>query len=407
MSKLARAASIEDLRRLARARLPRVVFDFIDGAAGSERTARENQQAFADWQLMPRVGVDVSDRSLATRIVGKDARLPLILAPTGLAGLFSPGGEMSAANAALAAGIPFCLSTNSVASIEEVAAAVPGGDRWFQLYIMKDRALTDALLDRAARTGYRVLCVTVDLAIQGKRDRDVRNNFTVPLRPRPSTILDVASRPRWLYGLMRSPVKFGNFVGSEPAGFTSIAKLVGTLFDPTVGWEDIARIREKWKGPVVVKGVLHPDDARRAVDIGCDGVIVSNHGGRQLDQVPASVVALPAVVQAVAGRAEVILDSGIRRGTDILIARALGADACMIGRAFLWGLASGGTAGVTRTIDILREELDNAMALLGQRRFTDVDHRAAVRTGFHHHPGTTEQPSEANLDPARPKLAGG
>ena len=378
MSALARAASIEDLRQLARRRLPRVVFDFIDGAAGDERTSRENQQAFADWHLMPRVGVNVSDRSLATPIVGKDSSLPLILGPTGLAGLFSPGGEMSAASAAMAAGIPFCLSTNSVASIEEVAAAVPGGDRWFQLYIMKDRALTDALLERAARTGYRVLCVTVDLPIQGKRDRDVRNAFTVPLRPRPSTILDVASRPRWLYGLLRSPVKFGNFVGAEPKGFTSIAKLVGTLFDPSADWDDIARIREKWKGPVVIKGVLHPDDARRAVDIGCDAVIVSNHGGRQLDQVPASVAALPAVVEAVGGRAEVILDSGIRRGTDILVARALGASACMIGRAFLWGLASGGTAGVTRTIDILREELDNAMALLGQRKFIDVDRHALV-----------------------------
>ena len=378
MSTLTRAASIEDLRQLARRRLPRVVFDFIDGGAGNERTLRENQQAFDAWQLMPRVGVDVSGRSLATRIVGHDSSLPLILGPTGLAGLYWPGGEMAAAGAAKAAAIPFCLSTNSVASIEEVAAAVPGGDRWFQLYIMKDRGLTQALLERAAGAGYRVLCVTVDLPIQGKRDRDVRNAFTVPLRLRPGTILDVASRPRWLYGLLRSPVRFGNFEGAESKGFTSIAQHVGTLFDPSAGWDDIERIRKQWQGPVVIKGVLHPDDARRAVDIGCDAVIVSNHGGRQLDQVPASVAALPAIVEAVGGRVEVILDSGIRRGTDILKARALGASACMIGRAFLWGLASGGAAGVTRTIDILREELDNAMALLGQRRFVDVDHRALV-----------------------------
>ncbi|WP_418315495.1 alpha-hydroxy acid oxidase [Piscinibacter sakaiensis] len=406
MSKLARAASIEDLRQLARKRLPRVVFDFIDGAAGNERTLRENQQCFADWQLMPRVGVDVSDRSLATRIVGHDAKLPLILAPTGLAGMFYPGGEMAAASAAEAAGIPYCLSTNSVASIEEVAAAVPGGDRWFQLYIMKDRGLTDALLERAARSGYRVLCVTVDLPIQGKRDRDVRNSFTVPLRPRPGTILDVASHPRWLIGLLRSNVRFGNFVGSEPEGFTSIAKLVGTLFDPSANWDDIARIREKWKGPVVVKGVLHPDDARRAVEIGCDGVIVSNHGGRQLDQVPASVTALPAIAEAVGGRAEVILDSGVRRGTDILVARALGASACMIGRAFLWGLASGGQAGVTRTIDILRDELDNALALLGQRRFVDVGHQSAIRSHDHRH-GVPRQAENVNAEPGRPRLASG
>ena len=229
---------------------------------------------------------------------------------------------MAAASAAMAAGIPFCLSTNSVASIEEVAAAVPGGDRWFQLYIMKDRALTQALLERAASAGYRVLCITVDLPIQGRRDRDLRNAFTVPLRPGPHTILDVARRPRWLYGLLRSPVRFGNFEGAEPQGFTSIAQHVGTLFDPTADWDDVARIRKRWNGPVVVKGVLHPDDARRAADIGCDAVIVSNHGGRQLDQVPASVAALPAIAEAVGDRVEVILDSGIRRGTDVIKARA-------------------------------------------------------------------------------------
>lgn len=389
MSALDRAASIADLRLLARRRLPRVVFDFIDGGAGDERTLRENEQAFGAWHLMPRVGIDVSNRSLATRIVGKDAALPLILGPTGLAGLFSPRGEMSAASAAVKAGIPFCLSTNSVASIEELAAAVPGGDRWFQLYIMKDRALTHALLERAARAGCRVLCVTLDLPVQGKRDRDVRNAFTVPLRPRPHTILDVARRPRWAYGLLRSPVRFGNFEDAGPKGFTSVAQHVATLFDPSADWDDIARIRENWKGPVAVKGVLHPDDARRAAEIGCDAVIVSNHGGRQLDQVPASVAALPAVVEAVGDRVEVILDSGIRRGTDILKARALGASACMIGRAFLWGLASGGSAGVTRTIDILREELDNAMALLGVRKFVDVDRHAAVRAEGQLHLGAS------------------
>jgi isopentenyl diphosphate isomerase/L-lactate dehydrogenase-like FMN-dependent dehydrogenase len=383
MAGLDRAASIEDLRRLARRRLPRAVFDFIDGGAGDERTLRENRRAFDAWHLMPRVGVDVTPpRSLAARIVGVEARLPLVLAPIGLAGLFAPEGEVTAARAAAAAGIPFCLSTNSVASIEEVAAGAPaGGDRWFQLYMLKDRGLMAAMLERAAGAGYRTLCVTVDLPVQGRRERDLRNAFSVPLRPRPGTILDLARRPRWLLGILRSPARFGNFAAATPSqGFTSVAQHVATLFDPSAGWDEIARLRERWPGPVVVKGVLHPDDARRAVDaVGASAVIVSNHGGRQLDQVPAAVAALPRVTEAVDGRAEVILDGGVRRGTDILKARALGASACMIGRAFVWGLAAGGgQAGVARSLDILREELDNALALLGRRSLADVDRRAIV-----------------------------
>jgi L-lactate dehydrogenase (cytochrome)/(S)-mandelate dehydrogenase len=269
-----------------------------------------------------------------------------------------------------------------VASIEEVAAGAPaGGDRWFQLYMLKDRGLMAAMLERAAGAGYRTLCVTVDLPVQGRRERDLRNAFSVPLRPRPGTILDLARRPRWLLGVLRSPARFGNFAAATPSqGFTSVAQHVATLFDPSAGWDEIARLRERWPGPVVVKGVLHPDDARRAVDaMGASAVIVSNHGGRQLDQVPAAVAALPRVTEAVDGRAEVILDGGVRRGTDILKARALGASACMIGRAFVWGLAAGGgQAGVVRSLDILREELDNALALLGRRSLADVDRRAIV-----------------------------
>lgn len=383
MAGLDRAASIEDLRRLARQRLPRAAFDFIDGGAGDERSLRENRQAFDAWHLMPRVGVDVSPpRSLATRIVGVEASMPLILAPIGLTGLFAPKGEIAAVRAAAAAGIPFCLSTNSVASIEEVAAgAPPGADRWFQLYMLRDRDVMGAILDRALKAGYRTLCVTVDLPVQGRRERDLRNAFTVPLRPRPRTVFDFARRPRWLLGVLRSPVRFGNFEAGAPSqAFTSVAKHVATLFDPSATWDDIARLRERWPGPVVVKGVLHPEDARRAVDtVGAAAVVVSNHGGRQLDHVPATVAALPGVVEAVGGRAEVIIDSGIRRGTDILKARALGATACMIGRAFVWGLAAGGgEAGVARALAILREELDNALALLGRRTLAEVDAESVV-----------------------------
>jgi L-lactate dehydrogenase (cytochrome)/(S)-mandelate dehydrogenase len=385
MSQLSRAFSIADLRRLARTRLPRLVFDFIDGGSGDEATLRENRRSFDHWLLMPRVGIDVSDRSLATEILGRPASLPLILAPTGLAGLFWPGGEIHAIRAAVAAGIPFCLSTNSIASMEEVAQAVPDCERWFQLYMLKDKALLEGMIDRAWEAGYRVLCLTIDLPIQGRRERDLRNAFTLPLRPRVRTAYEVALRPQWLYGLLRNPVSFGNFRGVAE-GMTSIAQHVATLFDPAASWDDFARVRERWKGQFIVKGVLHPEDAQKAVAIGSAAVIVSNHGGRQLDQAPGACAALPGVVEAVGSQAEVILDGGVRRGTDILKALALGASSCMIGRPFLWGLAAAGQAGVARTLHIFRDELDNAMALLGVRKLSDIapEH---LRARYHPVPG--------------------
>jgi isopentenyl diphosphate isomerase/L-lactate dehydrogenase-like FMN-dependent dehydrogenase len=366
MSRLDRAASIADLRALARRRLPRSIFEFIDGGAGGERTLRDNVADLEAIRLMPRIGVDVGARSAALDLVGSEASMPLVLAPTGLAGLFWPDGEVLAARAAARAGIPFCLSTNSVASIEEVAAAVPEVERWFQLYFLKDPALMESMLARARASGYRVLCLTLDLPVHGRRDRDIRNAFTVPLRPRIRTIAEVLARPAWLAGFLRSGVRFGNFQAAGPqAGFTSIAQHIARLCDASADWATVERVARSWGGPFVIKGVLHPEDARRAVEIGAAAVIVSNHGGRQLDHVPSAVAALPAVVDAVAGRAQVILDGGVRRGIDLAKARALGADACMIGRPFLWGLASAGEAGVARTIAILREELDIAMALLG------------------------------------------
>jgi isopentenyl diphosphate isomerase/L-lactate dehydrogenase-like FMN-dependent dehydrogenase len=374
MPTLEKAHSIADLRRLAQRRLPHSIFEFIDGGAGDEATLADNQSDFARWRLLPRVGVDVSHRDLGTEIVEQHAALPLILAPTGLAGLYAPHGEVKAARAAAAAGIPFCLSTNSVASLEEVAAQAPGGDKWFQLYMLRDRDLMWALLDRAKESGYRVLCLTLDLAMQGRRERDMRNAFTVPLRLRLRTVLQVAARPSWLAGFLGAPVRFGNFEqGAKPQGFTSIAQHVATLFDPAADWKAVAEVVRRWSGPVVVKGVLHPDDARTAVDLGADAVAVSNHGGRQLDQSISAVSALSGIVDAISGRAQVFLDGGVRRGTDIVKARALGADACMIGRPFLWGLAAGGQPGVTRAVGILRDELDNGLALLGQCAFKSID----------------------------------
>ncbi len=366
MPRLDFAASIADLRLLARARLPRSVFEFIDGGAADERTLKANSDDFGAFRLMPDVGVDVALRSSATTVVGKSSRLPLVLAPTGLAGLYWPKGEIAAARSAARAGISFCLSTNSVASMEEVADAVPEVDRWFQLYFLKDPDLMRSMLERARASGYRVLCITLDLAVQGRRDRDIRNAFTVPLKPRLTTVLEVLARPAWLAGFLRAPIRFGNFAAAAPqGGFSSIAQHIAKLCDASADWDTVARLIELWDGPVVVKGLLNPRDAERAVALGVDAIIVSNHGGRQLDRVPSAIAALPAIAAAVAGRAQIILDGGVRRGTDIAIARCLGADACMIGRPFLWGLAAAGEAGVTRALDILRDELDIAMALLG------------------------------------------
>ncbi|HSF92206.1 MAG TPA: alpha-hydroxy acid oxidase [Paracoccaceae bacterium] len=373
MPDLKRIASIDDMRALARKRLPRSIFEFIDGGAGAGTTAARNMTDFSKHQLLPRCSIDVSVRSSTTHIVGFESKLPLILAPTGFAGLFWPKGEIAAASAAADAGIPFCLSTNSVCSIEEVANAVPAGDRWFQLYFLKDQALMSSMLARAKASGYRVLCLTLDLPVQGRRDNDIRNAFTVPLKPRFSTAFEVAMRPGWALRALRGDVKFGNFQDDVASGgFMSIAQRVASLCDASADWSSVSRLVEEWGGPVVLKGILNPLDVSKAIEVGADAIIVSNHGGRQLDHVPSAIDALPAVIEAAGGGIPVILDGGVRRGTDIAIAMALGASACMIGRPFLWGLASNGERGVARSIEIFREELDTALAILGVTRVTDL-----------------------------------
>jgi isopentenyl diphosphate isomerase/L-lactate dehydrogenase-like FMN-dependent dehydrogenase len=357
---------------MARARLPKAVFDFIDGGSEDERTRHDNSEDFDDWRLMPRFGIDVSSRESCTTILGRPSSLPLMISPTGLAGFFWRGGEMAAATAAAQHNIPFCLSTNSVASIEQVAEASPDSERWFQLYFLRDREWMKGLIRRAADANYRVLCLTIDLPISGRRERDLRNGFTMPLQMRLSNAFDMARRPAWLIDTARSNLTFGNFKMDATSGFTAIAQHVASLFDPSATWDDIAEIRELWRGPLAIKGILHPEDAVKAVDIGADAVIVSNHGGRQLDHSPSAIAALPDVVAAIGGRAEIILDGGVKRGTDILKARALGANACSIGRSYLWGLSAGGEAGVSRAIELLARELDNAMALLGTPAISDV-----------------------------------
>lgn len=362
---LQHAYSISNLRHLARRRLPRSVFDFIDGGAGDERTLQANVTAFDDWSIVPRVCTNVANRRLGRTIVGRQAQLPLLLSPTGLAGFFWRNGEAAAAKAAARFDIPFCLSTNSIASLEEVAAAAPDSERWFQLYFLRDRAWMDQLVKRAAQSGYRVLCLTVDLPLTGRRERDFRNGFSLPLKPTLRGLLDIASHPRWALDALRSSHDFGNFSSGPAAGFTTVAQHVASLFDPAADWDTVAHIRALWKGPMVIKGILHPADAIKAVELGCDAIMVSNHGGRQLDHSPAALTALRDIVQAVGDRTEIILDGGVRRGTDVIKAIALGASAVASGRAFLWGLAAGGEQGVVRAIEILRDELDNAMALTG------------------------------------------
>jgi isopentenyl diphosphate isomerase/L-lactate dehydrogenase-like FMN-dependent dehydrogenase len=368
---LERAVTIADLRLLARRRLPKAVFDFIEGGAEDEASLRANVEDFGRWVLMPRVAVDVGRRDPAVSILGRPAGLPLLISPTGLAGFYRRDGECASVRAAARANIPYCLSTTSVASLEQVAAAAPDADRWFQLYFLRDRDWMDGLVRRAAAAGYRVLCLTVDLALSGRRERDVRNGFTVPLRPRLATALDLARRPGWLFDAMRSNPRFGNFEQGS-GGFTNIARYVATQFEPSADWDDVARLRELWRGPMAVKGVVHPADAEKAVGLGIEAVMVSNHGGRQLDHAPSAIAALPDIAAAIGGRAEIILDGGIRRGTDVLKALALGATACSSGRAFLWGLAAGGEVGVERAISIFRGELDIAMALLGTPGVADV-----------------------------------
>lgn len=374
------AHSIADLERLARRRMPRFLHDFVAGGAGDETTLAANREGFRSRRLLPRMLTAGGEPSPEVMLAGKPTALPMAIAPIGLAGLMHPDGEIGLARAAAGAGVPFCLSTNAVASLEQVARAVPEGRLWFQLYPLKDRAMMAALLDRAAASGAEALVLTVDLPVQGRRRRDLRNGFSVPPRPTLATALDLAWHPRWAIGALRGPrIGFGNLDTTPARNAVSIARHVGTLFDQHFSWDDAARVRDDWRGQFIVKGILAPDDGTRAAAIGADAIVVSNHGGRQLDGAIAAIDALPAVVAAVADRVPVLMDGGVRSGTDVLIAQSLGATACLVGRAVLWGLAAGGQAGAERAFTILREELMNSLALLGVGgNFSAAERRHAV-----------------------------
>jgi len=362
-----KAVNIADLREIARRKLPRSVFGFIDGGAYDERTLRDNEADLARLRFAPRVMVDVSQRKQSVQILGEALNSPMILGPTGLAGLLWPDGDLHIARATAAMGVGFCQSTNSNASIEQLAHH-GRQDFWFQLYIQKDRGMTEALIQRAWDAGSRVLVVTVDLPVQGPRERDVRNGFTVPPRIGLDNIFDYASKLSWLLRLGRGPrFTFGNLVapGAPAQKLMSLAQHISASFDASVNWKDLDWLRDRWRGRIAVKGILRADDALRALSHGADAVMVSNHGGRQLDGVPSAAAALPAIAEAISGKIPVLMDGGIRRGGDIVKALALGADACLIGRAGLYGLASGGQVGVERAIAILQKEIDITLALLG------------------------------------------
>ena len=360
-----RAYSVAAMRQLARQRLPRAVFDFVDGGAEDEVTLQSNEAAFRDITLLPTPmrGTIVRDQSI--ELFGKRLPSSVLIGPTGLTGMLWPRGEIAAASAAAAVGTVYTMSHGATVKIEDLAAAVPG-NLWMQVFPYKDRGLTEDFIQRAHGAGYQALVLTIDNQVLGQRERDVRNGFTVPSRFEIGSLIDMAFHLRWLLRMARAPkLAMANYEREGDTGVFSIGARVAGWMDPSASWKEVEWLRSIWKRPLLLKGVLHPDEARRAAALGIDGIIVSNHGGRQLDIVPASIHALPAVVEAVGGKIPVLLDGGVRRGGDVVKALALGATACLIGRPHLWGVAVAGEQGVARVLEIYRSEIDRIMALCG------------------------------------------
>jgi L-lactate dehydrogenase (cytochrome) len=349
-----------------------VVFDYVDGGSGDEVTLRRNIAALRTIELVPRVLAGVSDVQTGTTVLGEPVALPLLGAPMGLAGLLNPAGEVALARAMHQAGSISILAAMSSCPVEEVAAAATG-PIWFQMYLWRDRGLLKDLLGRVKAAGLPVLVVTVDVPCMGNRDRDRRNGFAIPPRVTMRALADGARRPRWSGSFLRNPrIAWGNLPGTA-VGTGSLSARTAEMFDPGATWADLTWFRENWDGHLVVKGVLHPDDARQAVRLGAQAVVVSNHGGRQLDGAPAAISALPAVAATIAGEAEIYLDGGIRRGADIVKALALGARACLAGRALAYGLGAAGQAGARRAVDILHAELRTTLGLIGCPSVRDLD----------------------------------
>src|SRR3989440_10848408 len=387
MADLNRLVSIEDLRQVARRRLPRAIFDFFDGGAEDEVTLRENRAAFERVRLLPKVLVNVAKVDLSAEILGHRATLPLAIAPTGGISAGRAGAELALARAAKAFGVPFTLATPAAFSIERVAEEV-GGRLWFQLYAVREHPFREKVIARASAAGYEAMLVTVDLPVSGKRERDPRNGFVTPYNPNWRNSRDVIFKPAWLLEILRFGLPgMANFEGYKFSSYgkTDIATAVGREMDATLDWEAIKRIRSLWPRKLLLKGVERPEDAERAASIGCDGVVVSNHGGRQLDGAAPTLEALPHVARAVGTKMSVLLDGGVRRGVDILKARALGAHAVLTGRATLFGAMAGGEPGARRALEILASELERAMQLCGVRTVGEIRPDLLHKTGSEPH----------------------
>ncbi len=369
--RLSRALTVADLRAVAKRRTPRAVFDYTDGAAETETSLRRAQEAFARVEFRPRVLRDVTVVDTTTTILGRPSTLPLAFAPTGFTRMMHHEGERAVVRVAEGAGIPYALSTLGTTSIEDMAAAAPHARKWFQLYVWRgDRAAGKELVERAQAAGYEALILTVDVPVAGARLRDVRNGLTIPPSLTLRTVLDTALHPRWWLNLLTTdPLSFASLTSWEG----TVAELIDKMFDPSVTSRDLSWLRETWSGPLIVKGIQHVDDARMVVDHGADAVVVSNHGGRQLDRAATPLEVLPAVVDAVGDRAEVLLDGGVRSGADVVAAVALGAKACLVGRAYLYGLMAGGERGVRRVVDILTGEIVRTLQLLGVDSVTRLE----------------------------------
>ncbi|MCD7059621.1 alpha-hydroxy acid oxidase [Pelagibacterium xiamenense] len=364
------AYTIHDLMDKARRRVPRMFFDYADSGSWTESTYRANEEDFKKILFRQRVAVDMTNRTLATKMIGEDVSMPVAIAPTGFGGMQHPDGEMLGAKAAAAAGIPFTLSTMSICSIEDVSEAIGGKPFWFQLYMMKDRDFIANLIDRAKAANCSALVLTLDLQILGQRHKDLRNGLSAPPKINLNTFMQLATRPQWCLSMLGTRRHtFRNIVGhaKNVGDLSSLSSWTAEQFDPQLNWSDIAWIKERWGGKIILKGIMDPEDAKMAVSTGADAIVVSNHGGRQLDGAPSSIAALPAIVDAVGDQIEVHMDGGIRSGQDVMRALCLGAKGVYIGRAWLYGLGAGGQKGVAKALEIIRKELDITMAFCGER----------------------------------------
>jgi L-lactate dehydrogenase (cytochrome) len=371
---------IEDLRVIAQRRVPRMFYDYADSGSWTEGTYRANVRDFEDIRLRQRVAVDIDQRSVATTMVGIDVAMPVAIAPVGLAGMQHADGEILAARAAEKFGIPFTLSTMSICSIEDVAAHTTA-PFWFQLYVMRDRDFIERLIDRAKAAKCGALVLTLDLQILGQRHKDLKNGLSAPPKPTLANMVNLATKPRWCLAMLGTKRRgFGNIIGHVKGvdNMGSLSEWTSRQFDPRLNWRDVEWIKERWGGKLILKGIQDVEDARLAVETGADALIVSNHGGRQLDGAESSIRALPAIAEAVGSRIEVHMDGGIRSGQDVFKAWALGARGTYIGRAMVYGLGAMGEAGVTKALEIIRKELDLTMAFCGKTRLADVDRRVLL-----------------------------